>query len=178
MRRLDVRRIHKAGLLVPGASFIWQWLRGEEQIAYINIRAEEERLVFAYRVRNNGGPWQDMEYPVSLDWTACHLGGQRPWFICPASGCGRRVAILYGGTVFACRHCHNLAYTCQREAAHDRLLGRALKIRARLGWEGEYGSKPKGMHWRTFERLEEEHYRFNALQWMAIAEKFGIGLGG
>ena len=27
-------------------------------------------------------------------------------FICPAAGCGRRVAILYGGGNFACRHCY------------------------------------------------------------------------
>lgn len=58
--------------------------------------------------------------PVYLDWTACHLGGQRPWFLCPTRGCGRRIANLYGGAIFACRHCYRLAYPSQRETPDDR----------------------------------------------------------
>jgi hypothetical protein len=85
----------------------------------------------------------------------------RPWFICPATHCGRRVAILYGGEVFACRHCHKLAYQCQRESPDDRAKRRADKIRVRLGWEPDIlngeGFKPKGMHWRTYRRLTDEH---------------------
>ena len=38
-------------------------------------------------------------------------------FICPAAGCGRRVAILYRGGIFACRHCYRLAYASSREDA-------------------------------------------------------------
>lgn len=61
-----------------------------------------------------------------------------------------------------------------REATHDRLLSRALKIRDRLGWKSDYGLKPKGMHWKTFERLEREHERFDAASWVAAAERFGF----
>lgn len=76
-------------------------------------------------------------------------------------GCGRRVAILHGGRVFACRRCHGLAYRSQREAADDRATRRAEKLRTKLGWEagilnGNSG-KPKGMHWRTFLRLQASH---------------------
>jgi hypothetical protein len=42
------------------------------------------------------------------------------WFICPAVGCGRCVAILYGGGIFACRHCYRLAYASSREEAGGR----------------------------------------------------------
>ena len=63
-----------------------------------------------------------------------HLGGRRAWFLCPAKGCGRRVAILFGGSIFACRHCHKLAYECQREPDDDRAARRADTIRRRLGW--------------------------------------------
>jgi hypothetical protein len=83
-------------------------------------------------------------------------------FICPAAGCGRRVAILYGGGIFACRHFHQLAYFSSREDAGDRAARRrADRLRARLGWEpgilyGE-GGKPKWMRWRTFERLAAKH---------------------
>ena len=50
-----------------------------------------------------GSIWQRSQrpewerYPVFLDTTLCHIGGERHWFLCPARGCGRRVAILYGG---------------------------------------------------------------------------------
>jgi hypothetical protein len=100
---------------------------------------------------------------VYLDWTDCNFGGQRAWFHCPALGCGRRVAILYlGGGIFACRHCYQLAYPSQREPDYDRAARRADKIRKRLCWEQgilnpKGWQKPKGMHWKTFERLNKEH---------------------
>lgn len=138
-----------------------QWSRDGEVIAWIQIRVSEDYLTLNYRARNHGEDWQTFDYRVFLDWTACRLGGRRAWFRCPARGCGRRVAVLYGGTIFACRHCHQLAYDSQREQWDDRVTRRAEKIRRRLGWEAgilnDCGVKPKGMHWRTFERLQAEH---------------------
>ncbi|MDR1945868.1 MAG: hypothetical protein LBQ51_01695 [Desulfovibrio sp.] len=172
MRRLDIRRIQHDGLLVPGNVFRWCWSRNGEQVASINIRVAEDALFLNYRCRSDGGDWEDMSFPVALDWTACHMGGRRVWFRCP--GCGRRVAILYGGKTFACRHCHNLAYDSQRESPEWRAQSRALKIRARLGWENEHGSKPKGMHWRTFERLKRKQELFAATSIMMLAERLRI----
>ncbi len=119
-----------------------------------------------------------MDYTVELDWADCHLGGQRAWFRCPAKGCGRRVAILYGGAIFACRHCHRLAYESQREAGYDRMARRADKLRDKLGWEpgilnGD-GIKPKGMHWRTFERLKVEHDALVGASLAGMAQRFGL----
>ena len=75
--------------------------------------------------------------------------------------CGRRVAVLYGGAVFACRHCHKLAYNGQWETPDDRATRRANKLRDRLGWEAGIlngaGDKPKGMHWQTFWRMQASH---------------------
>jgi hypothetical protein len=72
------------------------------------------------------------------------------------------VAILFGGSIFACRHCHDLAYACQRERDDDRAARRADKIRSRLGWPPGIlnggGDKPKGMHWRTYWRLQEQYW--------------------
>ena len=92
--------------------------------------------------------------------------------------CGRRVAVLYGGGVYACRHCHNLAYRTQREQAYDRASSKADKIRKRLGWEAGIlngdGGKPKGMHWETFHRLQKQHDA-NVNQSLAgIAARFGF----
>ena len=144
----------------------------------IQIRTEADRIVLNYRSRSNGDQWQPMEYPVHLEWTECNLGGRRVWFRCPASGCGRRAAILYGGAVFACRHCHQLAYQSQREVAHDRAARRADRIRDRLNWEPGIlnggGDKPKGMHWRTFERLKAQHDAHVAVSLAGMANQLRL----
>ena len=161
MRALDVRKVQWDGLLRPGRSFGLSWTRGGETIASINIRVDTGGVTLDYRNRPNGGEWQAMNYPVRLAWTACHYGGQRAWWLCPAAGCGRRVAVLFGGPVFACRHCQRLAYKSQRETPDDRCIRRADKLRDRLGWVAGIvhgaGDKPKGMHWRTFEGMQASH---------------------
>lgn len=160
-RVLDVQRLQRDGLLTPGKSFGWNWIRDGETVASINVLAEIERVILNYRHRSSEGEWKSEEYPVSLDWTPCTYGGRRVWFLCPASGCGRRVAHLYGGGIFACRHCYKLAYSSQRESNGDRATRRADKIRKQLGWEpgilNGNGGKPKGMRWQTYQRLAFEH---------------------
>ncbi len=161
MRTLDIRRLQRNGLLTTGRASGWQWTRNGEEVASIQIRCEAGCVMLSYQSRSNGCEWQAMAYAVHLEWTACTLGGRRAWFRCPANGCGRRVAILYGGTIFACRHCYRLAYASQREAEDDRARRRAEKIRTRLGWPAGIanpeGGKPKGMHWQTFRRLTAAH---------------------
>jgi len=88
---------------------------------------------------------------------------------------------LYGGAIFACRHCHKLDYKCQSESASNRATRRADKIRERLDWEpgilnGE-GLKPKGMHWKTFERLFNQHQQFVHSSLMGISDRFGLYSG-
>ncbi|MDG4594674.1 MAG: hypothetical protein P9F75_03105 [Candidatus Contendobacter sp.] len=90
------------------------------------------------------------------------------------------MAILYGGAIFACRHCYRLAYPSQREAPHDRAAQRANKIRARLGWEpgilnGPGWCKPKGMHQRTYERLSAEAEKWTAASLAKMMRRFGVG---
>jgi hypothetical protein len=160
-RTLDVRRWAREGMLRPGHWGGWQWTRNGEVVASIRMRAEEDRVFLMYRHRSGGEDWKDEQYPVRIVRTSCHLGGSRPWFICPAVNCGRRVAILYGGGIFACRRCYQLAYASSREDAGDRATRRADRLRVRLSWEpgilnGE-GFKPKWMRWRTFERLAAKH---------------------
>ena len=178
MQPLDIRRLHRAGLLTLGRVFSWQWTICGREVASIQMRSEADRLVLIYRNRNHGGEWQPMEYPVYLEWTNCTLGGRRPWFLCPKKGCGRRVAILFGGSVFACRHCQKLVYECQRETEDDRAMRRADTIRQRLGWgagiANPIGNKPKGMHWRTFERLLRDYNRHAMASWEGAAKRLGL----
>ena len=181
MRTLDIRKIQREGLLNPGRSFGWSWKRGGETVASINLAISFGCVTLKYRNCANGGQWRDMKYPVQLADTACHYGGQRAWWLCPVVGCGRRVAVLYGGAVFACRQCQRLAYASQREAPDDRACRRADKLRDRLGWEagilnGE-GNKPKGMHWLTYERLKARHNDHVNQSLAGMAEKLGLVMG-
>ena len=177
-RPLDIRRLQRAGLLIPGRAFNWQWTIGGREVASIQIHPEADRVIVSYRNRSNGGEGQAMEYPVYLEWTDCTLGGRRPWFRCPSPGCGRRVAILFGGSIFACRHCHKLAYECQRETDDHRAMRRADTIRRRLGWRAGIanppGDKPKGMHWRTYERLTSEHNAFAMKSFAGSSAKLAL----
>jgi hypothetical protein len=159
---MDVRRFEGAGMLTPGGRRAgWQWTRDGETVASIQMRAEQDRVFLIYRHRSGDAEWKDEQYPVRIVRTPCNLGGSRAWFICPAVGCGRRVAILYGGSIFACRHCYRLAYPSAREDVCDRAARRADRLRARLDWEPGIlnggGEKPKWMRWRTFERLAAKH---------------------
>ncbi len=178
MQPLDIRRLQRDSLLIPGRAFSLHWSRNGEEVASIQIRTEADRVILNYRSRGNGDEWKPMEYPVYLEWTGLYFGGQRAWFRCPAQGCGRRVAILFGGSIFACRHCHRLNYECQRETDDDRAMRRADTIRRRLGWgagiANPEGGKPKGMHWRTFERLKAEHDAFANASWAGMAERLGL----
>ena len=154
--RLDVRMLHREGCLQPGKSSTLTWSRGGKPT--IEIVAQAGSVILSYKHRRHGSDeWISEYYPVHLTWTRCNYGGGRPWFLCPARGCARRVAVLYGGGIFACRHCHGLAYESQREPDEFRALRRAQTIRHRLGGTTNmlepFPGKPKGMHWRTYARL-------------------------
>jgi hypothetical protein len=159
-KSIDVRRWQREGRLSPGQFFSCSWTRGGEPSGSISVRTELGAVVLIYRSRKlSATEWRSIEQRVSIDWTACHLGGQRPWFVCSSysSGryCGRRAALLYAaGELFACRRCYGLAYEGQQERPMWRGISKAQKIRMRLGGTGSlaepFPDKPKGMHWQTY----------------------------
>ena len=53
-RSIDVNRLHREGCLRPGWCGGWQRTRDGEKVATINLRAEEDRLRFSYRVSSPG----------------------------------------------------------------------------------------------------------------------------
>lgn len=181
---IDIRWLKREGLLDSSVSRDITWSRGGRRIGSINIRSEPSSVILNYRHRDQRGEWQDKIYPVHLDTTPCHMGGERHWFLCPASGCSRRVAVLYGGAIFACRHCQRLAYPSQRERPGDRATRKADRIRAKLGWKAGilYGAepwnKPKGMHHATFDRLRWRHDHFVHRAMVGCAEQLGLDLEG
>lgn len=174
---IDARAWYRKGLLTPGRAFTWQWSQDGKAAATIGVRTESGRVIVTYRHRSSEG-WKDESYPIQLAWTPCNYGSARPWFLCPAIGCGRRVAILYGGEVFACRHCHQLAYPSQREAPDERAARRVDKIREKLDWfpgllEGK-GERPKGMHRKTYKRLVAEYDYLAAKSLTGVAARLNL----
>ncbi len=70
----------------------------------------------------------------------------------------KRTSVLYsppGSKWFASRHAYNLKYKSQSKGSHDRASDRMWKLKNKLGGE-DYWRKPKGMHWKTHERLVNE----------------------
>jgi hypothetical protein len=179
---IDVRYLHREGLLKAGGWFSLRWSRGEHETGSIggsvegHLRLRPERVILRYRHRSGpGGEWEDVQEPVPLTWTACNFGGERPWFICPGAGCGRRVAVLYGpGKYFLCRHCYDLRYESQREDKTQRALRRAQKIRKHLGGSANmmepFPEKPKGMHLETYMQLFWEHHEAEMEQLAGMRE--------
>lgn len=175
---LDIRKLKRDGCLIVGRISRLIWTLREREIASIQLAAKECSVTLSYQTQGADAEWQKKEYSVQLEWTDCHLGGGRVWFRCPANGCGRRAAILFSGSIFACRHCHKLAYASQREAKDDRAMRRADKIRKRLGWPvgiaNPLGDKPKGMHWRTYGRLINEYHCFAQAAWYGTAQRMNL----
>ncbi len=145
---LDVRHLSQRGLLQPRSGFSWKWLQDGEEVGKVWVGVGHGHITLNYRHKAGGSDWQSYDYPVALLSQPCNYGGHRHWFACPARGCGRRIAILYGGPIFACRSCHQLAYPSQREKSFQRYQRRACKIREGFGWMtgpcDPWGDRPKG----------------------------------
>lgn len=178
MLPLDIRQLQRDGLLALGRVSKLNWILNGNEVASIQMLTAADRVILNYRSCSNSGEWRPTKCIVSLEWSPCHFGGQRSWFVCPRPECGRRVAILFGGSIFACRHCHKLAYKCQRERVDERAMRRADTIRQRLGWgagiANPEGGRPKGMHWRTFDRLKAEYDAFANVSLEGLADRLGL----
>ena len=93
---------------------------------------------------------------------AWHFGGRRAYFLCD---CGRRIGKLFAprGQPWRCRQCYGLTYATRQAVPQQRLLIKAQKIRELLGGSpsmlDDFPAKPKGMHWRRYDHLQEAHDR-------------------
>lgn len=179
-RAIDVNRLQAERCLHPGWPGGWQWTHEGETVASINVRAETDRLHLSYRVRIGEGEWQDVNETVRIVRVPCHLGGERPYFICPGVvdgiACGRRVVKLYQpGRYFLCRHCYRLCHASQSESELDRAVRRASKIRRRLDGDpntaADFPPRPKGMWKSTYERLRRRAYEGECLADDAFLER-------
>lgn len=107
---------------------------------------------------------------IEIVTTPCNFGGERRWFLCP--GCGRRCAILRTG--LRCNMCRGGRHRSELKAPVDRLLGKARKLRLRLGQldpavGGPIPNKPHLMRWHTYLRI---HTKINELEFQSLQMRF------
>ena len=77
-----------------------------------------------------------------------------------------------------CRHCLQLAYDSQQDSGWHRSLHRAISARLKLGGSAILAEplpgKPKGMHWRTYDRLYARAAEREAAVFGGLARSFLI----
>jgi hypothetical protein len=121
---LDIHVFHRQGWLdEDGQTEVLQWTRDNDgaQVAtagYLYLQEDDvEAVVIIYTVspQRPGDEDREIVLPITIERTACHFGGDRPWFLCPE--CESRQGKLYkppeGDERFLCRDCHGLIYRSQ-----------------------------------------------------------------
>lgn len=138
-----------------------------EQLRHSN--ADSIKVGYSYRNK----PYS---YTVQLTKTRCNYGNYRHWWLCPK--CSKRVSVLYCAGSYVCRHCIGCNYGSQLQQPIDRLFSlfsRLHTIRVRLGWQAGIahgiGTKPKGMHHSTYNKLLNEHDKLTAKVWQSTLDK-------
>lgn len=176
--RIDLRYMRKRGMLRAGSSGTLSWSRNGEQVSWIRYRVHAHSLELDYRTRVAGDEWTPVNERVPLMRHDQPFGGTRLFIQCLR--CRRRCLVLYGGTHFRCRTCLNLTYDSQNQDLSDRASAKSRQIRARLGGDGCFEdpipAKPKGMHWKTYRKLEREcefQDGIVAAQFIAIFARLG-----
>ena len=181
---LDIRYLKKQGILSNGGNGSLAWASSRDKntvLCSIAYRIEKSAIRLFYSL-----PANDEAEPVSVerlilfDYTPCHYGGQRTWFICPSSNCQRRVISLHSRWgYFLCRHCCHLNYQSQHEGYVDRQLSKSHAICERLGVKaGEslaFADKPKGMHWKTYNKLYQQAEKSRGVFFQHHAKVLGVG---
>ena len=150
---LDSNQLQRNGCLKNGWNGVISWTRNGKKFSTIGMRATANYLHLSYCTEEYGTVSQS----VTIERLPCRFGGTRVYFRCK---CNKRVVKLYSvGKHFRCRHCYHLSYSSKNESQWDRALRQRNKQRRRLsgnnGLEAYMAEKPKGMWWRTYQRLQE-----------------------
>lgn len=138
-----------------GFSGTCRWTRGDHEMGSIGYRLQFDCMHLHYSVGREGEK-QSVDERFDFAFTEQPLGGMRRWIVCPS--CLNRCRVIYGGKYFRCRQCYDATYASQYESIRVRGMARMQRVRDKLGGDGglydPFPRKPKGMHWRTYRRLE------------------------
>jgi len=176
VKRLDIRYLHKHGLLKPNRAGSLSWSRGEEPAGNIQYTMFNDLMMLRYRCRWYGEEWEDVKQSIWFAETPCNYGGSRKWFSCP--DCDNRVAVLYlVDKLFLCRKCYQLPYASQGEDYMDRMQRKLQKISKKLEADDYTDdgvlTKPKHMHWKTFYHLVQAELAADDRMNNALLARFG-----
>jgi hypothetical protein len=128
--------------------------------------------------------WIELPYQtLQTEQVPSRFGGERFYFRCD---CGRRVEKLHSarGKPWRCRHCCHLTYATRQATARERYQIKAQKISERLGGSSylDFPPKPKGMHWKRYQRLRMQHdeavdyfLAMTAGRILQLKNRFGLG---
>jgi hypothetical protein len=157
---VDVRYLHREGLLASGRWFTLRWSRAGSETGSIRGAVIEEgkpeRVVLTYRHRRGpGGEWEDVREPVPLTWTGCNFGGERPLVRLP------RVRVAAGGSPSStgrdATSCAAVATISPTRASEKRDVpgsSQGARPSERLGGSANmtepFPERPKGMHHDTY----------------------------
>lgn len=142
---------------------------GQGDYAFAQWALHDEFLMLSF----NHGQFERF----NLRRTNTAFGGTRPWLCCP--GCDRNVRVVYRGQAgYRCRQCYCLRYPSQRERSHHRAIGMAQRLRMRLGGSPDlsqaFPDRPKGMHFRTYQRLLMRDEQWTNRWASGIMQAFGM----
>ena len=144
------------------------WSRAGKRTASIGYELSPHSLRLYYSMTRQGEGSRVDEH-IAFDFTAQPFGGDRRWFLCRS--CGRRCRVLYGGAYFRCRQCYGAVYESQYQHWRFPCLSSSERVRHKLGGQPgfchPFPQKPKGMHWKTYRRLQDQ-------DWQAIMAIEGV----
>jgi len=163
---LNLAAMLRLGSIKPGACLAGAW-------AWTNARTGDTRGTISYEANlvDQNAAWVRLHYSVGdkpqdyrvwLRHMPCRFGGYRWLWQCPRTG--HDSAKLYLpplGTMFLSRRAYRMAYLSERGGPIDRSHRRQARLYAKLGklyvlFDECPPRRPKGMHRRTYERLEAE----------------------
>lgn len=177
LHSIDLAWLRRSNLINVGRSTTLRWSRGGHETGSIRFEVHVGGVRLIYRHKPSGRTeWECVNEVVPLIESPTRFKGRRQWFQCLS--CNRRCRVLYGGAYFRCRRCNDLKYETQYEPPFARAATRALKIRERLGGRGGiddlFPPKPKGMHWKTYDRLQAKDERFHEAWTLGIVDRFRL----
>lgn len=184
--RIDIAWMVRTGRAVPGST-VWgnlSWTCGGEPSGNVSYTCDmsnpdHHTLELRFTVtRRSTGEAKDYRQRIRLSYTVPHFGGKRWWMHCPVTG--ERVGKLYcppGADLFASRKAYRIGYRSQRVTKRDAVFERLFKLQKRLGCEQGWGNwitRPKGMHRRTFERYLDEYEELDARCAVEMMRTIGV----
>jgi hypothetical protein len=187
---LDIRLMNQRGWLNKSNYQNLSWKRNGQEISSIKFLVwtrvqfpdDKSSIRVKYKSRTYGGDWQEPNYEIGLETTKCNFGGVRYWFKCPeCPECHKRACVLYGGTIFKCRTCHDLVHKSRNESALNQATRRLDKENDKL-WPKldlcifesvKWLYKPKWMRHKTFDAKQTKLLALVTKATNLMVSKFG-----